>query len=326
MNELTIQKNDRSIDRLAAAYLTRLKDTTRKTYRESMLDFARFCATQPDVGAMSDERPVQDVAILLATSGRFRANELVMAYKTSMIGKRMKAATIRLRLAALKALLKLARGIVPGMDWDIEVTTKDLPREAYADTAGCCVESYARVISLIGDDKRGRRDRAIMALLFDQALRRSEVASMNLDDVDLEQGKVRVLGKGREAAVWYELAESTRRTIEAWVGVRGKDEGPLFFNLDPGHKRGRLSPTSIYRMVQARGKVAKVKGLRPHKLRHAAITRVLELNGGDVNHAMDFSRHKSLDVLRVYNDNRNQNRRAMADLLASSLETKLATA
>ncbi len=92
------------------------------------------------------------------------------------------------------------------------------------------------------------------------------------------------------------------QALRAWLVLRGTEPGPLFGNVDRARKGRRLTTTSVYRMVRALGvKVGLV--VRPHGLRHAAITAALDLTG-DLRAVRRFSRHKDVRVLTVYDDNR----------------------
>lgn len=146
------------------------------------------------------------------------------------------------------------------------------------------------------------RDRAILRLLYERALRCCEVVRLDLADVDLEAGVLAVLGKGRSSKEPLTLASPTTEAVRAWVAVRGPDAGPLFVNLDRAHQRQRLSGTAVYDVVRQLGEAVGIRA-RPHGLRHAAITEALD-RGTDVRAVQRFSRHRDLRILLVYDDNR----------------------
>ncbi len=95
-------------------------------------------------------------------------------------------------------------------------------------------------------DAKGLRDKAILHLLYDLALRRSEVVGLDLEDVDLERGTLRILGKGRLQKEVLSLPTRTRGILSEWIRCRGELGGPLFINFhhDPNIQGKRLSPTS----------------------------------------------------------------------------------
>ena len=82
----------------------------------------------------------------------------------------------------------------------------------------------------------------------------------------------------------------------------GLEPGPLFVNFDRAGKGGRLTGSAVIHW----GELGTKAGLtvRPHGLRHLAITSALDLTKGDVRAVQKFSRHKDVRVLNAYDDNR----------------------
>jgi len=81
--------------------------------------------------------------------------------------------------------------------------------------------------------------------------------------------------------------------------------GPLFTNFDRAGKGARLTGHSLYRIVRGIGRKAGLSTpVRPHGLRHAAITAALDATGGDVRAVQRFSRHAKIETVTRYDDNR----------------------
>jgi integrase/recombinase XerC len=198
--------------------------------------------------------------------------------------------------------VKLARtlGRIP---WSLDVDS--VKAQPYRDTRGPGRAGFRRLVDTLDTrlDAKAKRDRAAVRLLYDLALRRGEVVALDMEDLDAETGTVSVLGKGRTQKQRMTLPEPTRAALVGWVEARGTEAGPLFLNFDRAGKGGRLTGTSLYRIVRELGEDAGVQ-VRPHGLRHAAITEALDLTGGDVRSVRKFSRHAKLDTLMVYDDNR----------------------
>ncbi|HJS43813.1 MAG TPA: tyrosine-type recombinase/integrase [Gemmatimonadales bacterium] len=188
------------------------------------------------------------------------------------------------------------------MAWALDVP--GLTAEPYRDTRGPGLSGVRQLLRRVARrrDAKGWRDQAILRLLFDLGLRRGEAAGLDRADLDLEAGTLDVLGKGRTAMVRLTLPEATPAALAAWLEVRGGDSGPLFLRLDRASRAGRLTGTSIYRMVRATGSAVGVT-VRPHGLRHTAITAALDLTG-DLRAVQRFSRHRDVRVLSRYDDNR----------------------
>jgi integrase/recombinase XerC len=267
-----------------------------------------------------------DAATLLVTRTHGEANALVFSYRAHMIGRvpKLAPATINRRLAAVRSLVKLARtlGLV---DWALDVP--NLPSQAYRDTRG---PNYAAVRAMLeaGDTHDARaielRDRAILRLLHDLALRRAEIVSLDVEHVDLQGETVLVLGKGHVERESLTLPAPTVDALRAWVDARGAEPGPLFMRLDRARRRdhtgARLSATALYRMVRKRGERVGARA-RPHGLRHAAVTRALDLTHGDIRSVQRFSRHRDPRTLLRYDDNRRDLGGEIARLVATDAVT-----
>ena len=121
---------------------------------------------------------------------------------------------------------------------------------------------------------------------------------------DSAAGRVAVRGKGRSQAEPLTLPEPTKAALLAWLRVRGRRDGPLFTNFDrAGKGAGRLTGAAVCYIVKTLGVDAGVI-VRPHGLRHLAITSALDATRGDVRAVQRFSRHRDLRVLSFYDDNR----------------------
>ncbi len=276
---------------LLRAFLAGRNPRTLRAYRSDLEDFARWLRVADlDVAAHR-----------LLAGGPGPANALVLAYRATLLDRQRAAPTINRRLAALRSLVKLARtiGAVP---WTLEVP--GLKAQAYRDTKGPGIKGVRRLLKAAAarTDTKGRRDLAILRLLFDLGLRRAEVAALDVGDVDVEQGVVAVLGKGRADKERLTLPGPTREALRAWLAVRGTMAGPLWFNVDRAGKGERLTSTGVHRVVRSLGaRVGLV--VRPHRLRHSAITAALDLTG-DLRAVQRFSRHRDVRTLTIYDDYR----------------------
>jgi integrase/recombinase XerC len=148
----------------------------------------------------------------------------------------------------------------------------------------------------------GLRDRAILETLYSAGLRVSELVGINLDDLDLQDGLVRVRGKGKKERL-APLGSYAVKAIQAWMKKRKvaksepqKNGSPLFLN-----KFGkRLTTRSVARMLE---KYLKITGLdlrtSPHTLRHSFATHLLD-GGADIRSVQELLGHKSLVTTQIY--------------------------
>jgi integrase/recombinase XerD len=160
-----------------------------------------------------------------------------------------------------------------------------------------------------GDGPRPRRDRAILELLYAGGLRISELVGLDLGDVDLYDGMVRVLGKGSKERV-VPLGRSAREAIGDYLttgrpelaGSRPRARAAdgrntaLFLNA----RGGRLTRQGAWLIVRAAGDRAGLQGrLYPHVLRHSCATHMLD-HGADIRVVQELLGHSSLSTTQVY--------------------------
>lgn len=290
---------------LVAAFLAGRRPGTHRAYAGALRAFATW------VGASGAQDALR--AILGAPAGS--AHAVVYRYRGWLLDRGLSTATVGLHLSALRAVVRLARaqGLVA---WDLEVP--GVRREPYRDTRGPGRRGVRALLAEVADPTtpKGLRDRAIVRLLCDLALRRAEVTAIDVEDVDLVGATVAVLGKGRSGKVKLTLPDPTREALAAWLAVRGAESGPLFPNCARGGRGTRLTGTSLARIVRGLGAAAGIADLHPHQLRHAAITEALDQTRGDVRAVQRFSRHADPRTLLLYDDARRDQAGDVARLVA----------
>ena len=277
---------------LVGAFLSGRNPKTLLAYGKDLQDFSAF------LGVSS----VNEAAALLLSQGSGPANGLALAYRTHLQERGLSPKTINRRLSSLRSMVKLGR-VLGMVSWTLEV--EGVKSEAYRDTRGCGADGFRKMLdSLEGAmDAKTIRDRSILRLLFAMALRRGEVCSLDLSHLDLEAGRLSILGKGRTERETLTIPAKVLESLKAWVSVRGEEEGPLFTSLDRAHFGHRLDGSAIYRIITELGKTVGLV-VRPHGLRHAGITQALDLTNGNTRAVQRFSRHRKLETLSLYDDSR----------------------
>jgi site-specific recombinase XerD len=170
--------------------------------------------------------------------------------------------------------------------------------------------------------KLGIRDAAIISLMYSSGLRRAEVVSLDLDDLDLKKAELRVIGKRNKERRAY-LAKGAVRAIEKWLEERGYDPGPLFYSVNKGgnivrvrHKRqssdakdmhtvpkkivARLSDQTIYHLIDKRAMEAGlIKKTTPHDMRRTFVSDLLDV-GVDLVTVSKMAGHEDTNTTKRY--------------------------
>ncbi len=165
-------------------------------------------------------------------------------------------------------------------------------------------EMMALFRSLPAEGEAGKRDAAVLELLYSSGLRVGELVSLRRSDVSLEEGTVRVLGKGRKVRI-VPAGEKAMRALREYLeakrmrGERTEEEewrGPLFRNL----RGGGLTARSVARILdRALSRSGLERHLSPHGIRHSFATHLLE-SGADLRAIQEMLGHASLSTTQRY--------------------------
>jgi integrase/recombinase XerC len=151
------------------------------------------------------------------------------------------------------------------------------------------------------DDPIARRDRAILELLYAAGLRVGELVSLDLGDLDLASGLVRVLGKGRKERVvpfGSKAASAVRAWLETAGALRARARTPEALFLNP--RGGRLTDRTVRRILVRRLQEAALQArVSPHGLRHSFATHLLGA-GADLRAIQELLGHASLSTTQRY--------------------------
>jgi site-specific recombinase XerD len=213
----------------------------------------------------------------------------------------LKKSTQNYHLIALRAFLKYLQKI------DMEVMAPEKIELAKQGT---------RHIEMLDDDELrrlreapveaggiiGKRDKSIIELLFSTGLRVSELANLQITDVNLKKDEFTVKGKGSKHRLVF-LSNSAKDAIKIYLETR-KDTSPFLF---VSHDRARaerevipLSPRSVQRIIEKNALIAGItKRVTPHILRHTFATDLLQ-NGADIRAVQSMLGHESITTTQVY--------------------------
>ena len=160
-------------------------------------------------------------------------------------------------------------------------------------------EEAQRLVETAGDDLFAVRDRAMLELFYSSGLRLAELAGIDWNAIDMEDGTARVYGKGAKTRV-VPVGRKALAALRAWRGARGalplRDERAVFVN--------RLGRRLSMRTIQVRIKTAGIKegiarDIHPHMLRHSFASHVLQ-SSGDLRAVQEMLGHASIATTQVY--------------------------
>ncbi|MFM2430615.1 MAG: tyrosine recombinase XerC [Cyanobacteriota bacterium] len=240
--------------------------------------------------------------------GRIKAITKTAQYREFLKANDYAPATINSYLWAVREMVSQAKRLEV-VDWGLR-DVEGVPSETLRDTRGTNIEGIQKMLNAIDQSSlEGIRNYALIMLLFQNALRRGEVVGCNISHFDPTAKTLSIQGKGKRDRASIDLSASVVDAIQHWLSAREEAglNAPLFCALDRNHYGHRLSGTSVYTVVRSLANLAEVSSrFSPHKIRHSAITAVLDATDGDLRSAQALSRHKSLEILQVYDDNRKQ--------------------
>lgn len=163
----------------------------------------------------------------------------------------------------------------------------------------------------------GRRDAALVAVLYGGGLRRSEVVALDLGDYDGATTELRVrYGKGHKARLCY-ATTGTKLALDAWLAVRGEDPGPLFW---PADGRGRplvnrrMTDQAVLLLLRRRAQQARVQPFTPHDVRRSFISDLLD-SGVDMVTVQKLAGHANVQTTARYDRRGEEAKRRAAELL-----------
>lgn len=153
-------------------------------------------------------------------------------------------------------------------------------------------------------DFEGRRDAAILRVLIDTGMRRAECAGLRLNpqdednnDVDLDQGLLRIMGKGRRERI-LPIGAKTVKALDRYLRLRARHHAADQEWLWLGHKGG-MTDSGIAQVVRRRGRQAGLGDLHPHQLRHSFAHQWLA-SGGTEGDLMRITGWRSRAMLQRY--------------------------
>ncbi len=212
------------------------------------------------------------------------------------LSKTTKKSSIGRKLAAIRSFFRflLRRGTITKNPAELVATPKKeqrLPFHLDIDQTTTLMEAPDL------EHKDALRDRAILELLYSSGLRVSELTSLNIGEIDLSGGSVRVMGKGGKERI-VPVGSRALDALHSYLDQRSDAAAgaALFLNT-----RGtRINRRSVARIIDLHVlRIAAFKRISPHTLRHTFATHMLE-GGADLRAIQELLGHASLSTTQKY--------------------------
>jgi integrase/recombinase XerC len=258
---------------------------TCRAYRKDLELFAAFLAER---GLPADWAAIDHLAIRLYLGHLYQ-------------GKRIKRTSVVRKLATLRTFFRYLKreGVIEKSPATMVATPKgrgDLPHALTVD------EVFRLLDAPDVNSPLGCRDRAVLELLYSSGLRVGELTALDLHDLDLGGGMVRVMGKGGKERM-VPIGSTAVEALRVYLTRRGelikRGESPppyLFLN----YRGGRLTARSVARTITTyRLRRGIVKETTPHTLRHSFATHLLDA-GADLRGIQELLGHVSLSTTQKY--------------------------
>lgn len=177
----------------------------------------------------------------------------------------------------------------------------DMPKLGKYIPSVLSVDEVTRIIeSVAPEGEKGKRDRAILEVLYGCGLRVSEAASLRISGIWFKEGFVSIVGKGDKQRL-VPLGETASDAIKAYLEERPAPADRSFSDVLFLNHRGRpLSRVSIFKLVKTQAMAAGIdKEISPHTFRHCFATHLIE-NGADLRLVQELLGHASILTTEIY--------------------------
>ncbi|MGC9045032.1 MAG: tyrosine recombinase XerC [Thermodesulfovibrio sp.] len=254
---------------------------TIRAYKKDLEEFFNFAKTEPE--------QVEPVTIR-----GFISEQILKGRSKTTVARKL--STLRSFFSYLysEGIIKInpAR-VVPSVK-----TKRALPKFLTVDDAFKLVEAPQE------DKFISQRDRAILELFYGSGIRVSELCGLNIEDIDLKEGLIKVRGKGKKERI-VPVGQKAKEALKKYLAMRqilrikkklSAEEAPLFIN----NRGKRISDRQVRRIVEKYAKIIGVlEKIGPHTLRHTFASHLL-MEGADLRVIQELLGHASLSTTQIY--------------------------
>jgi integrase/recombinase XerD len=269
-------------------YLTVERGSSPNTIAAYRADLGRYMTFLAEAGASSPDTITRDE---------------IVAWIASLRAAGAAASTIERRVAAVKSFHRFL--VREGVTTNHPTAALPLPQVPDRLPDVVSIDDIERLLSQpFPTGPVGYRDRAMLEVLYGCGLRVSELTGLDLRDVDLVEGYLRVFGKGSKervtpiagaaAAALQDYLTHGRPFLRTKRGARTQDPDAVFLNI----RGGRLTRATIHALVHAYGGRVGLD-VHPHTLRHSFATHLLE-GGADLRALQEMLGHADISTTQIY--------------------------
>lgn len=268
----------------------------RRSFVRHLAADRRSAATRAGYGAAVDQLEAFLAAHGLPTTVRQLRPDHLEAFMVSLYERQLRPTTI---LARHHALSRFFRWLVnEGELTDSPMAQVPRPTAPLGQPIVLSTDQIQALLAACpGSTFEDLRDAALIRLFVETGLRLTEMAALQLDDVDLEHDAVYLAG-GRRVPRAVPFERPTGRALQGYLAARADHHHRHLSALWVG-RRGRLTERGIEQAIRHRGEMASLTTLRPHHFRHTFVQQYLD-EGGDRRDLMRLVGWKSRQLLARY--------------------------
>ena len=232
--------------------------------------------------------------------------DAVLAFRTRQMEKGLSPATVNLQICTLRMVAKQAwlKGMMSIETYSAIREVKSVRGSRVSKGRALNTRETGKLIasSELKGTSIGVRDAAIIALAVGCGMRRAEIATLKLSDINHDTRIITILGKGNKQRKVAPSNDAWER-LKDWLSLRGEEGGENVFvavkkgdNIQP---YWAITASAIYQLLKSRAGDSQVSAFTPHDLRRTFATRLLE-SGADINTVRQAMGHSSVITTQRY--------------------------
>ncbi|MGB7156518.1 MAG: tyrosine recombinase XerC [Tepidisphaeraceae bacterium] len=280
-------------------------DYTVKSYGADLLQFAQFIGGEIGRGSRANaaEAPTTPMTPAAVDELQLKCEPLtIREFLAYLYAQNYTKSTTARKLATLRSFYKflIRRGLVPANP----LSTIRTPKQEKRLPKCLDLEQVQKLLEAPGDaDILSARDKAMLEVLYSSGIRVSELVELETADLDLQEGVLRVKGKGRKdrlTPIGSQAIKALQKYFEMRQTGGGAGGQPMTGRVFLNKHGQSLSTRSVRRKLDKYLVAAGLDpGISPHTLRHSFATHLLN-NGADLRSVQELLGHQSLSTTQIY--------------------------